>query len=397
MRVLHIGKFYPPFAGGMENFMGDLLPALERRDIRTFALVHDHEPGGRRTRHRPPYHGVYRVPCHGTLLYAPISPGFPLALIRAIRAFRPHILHMHLPNTSAFWAMAIPAARRVPWVVQWQSDVVSSHIDRRLALAYGLYRPLEQKLLKSAYAVIASSPPYLDTSKPLERWREKCRVIPLGLDPGRLRMPGPDTQEWAGRMWRTGKTRIISIGRLTYYKGHEILIKAALDLPEAHILIVGEGERKGHLTEAIRRRGLGGRVGLTGFLPDENLRALLATSDLLCLPSIERTEAFGLVLIEAMGYGKPVVASHVPGSGMGWIVDHLKTGILVKPGHADHLASALRLLCQRPDLRGRMARAGRKRFKTLFHVDQVAGKISSLYEEVLSQGAGGRSAFISGD
>lgn len=381
MRVLHIGKFYPPFAGGMENFMGDLLPALERRNIHTAALVHGHEFGRREAYEGDLAARIYRVPCYGSLLYAPISPGFALALRREIRAFRPDILHMHLPNTSAFLAMAIPCAREIPWVIQWQSDIVNSDIDRRLAIAYRLYQPLERQFLKMAYAIIASSPPYFDTSKPLSSWREKCRVIPLGLDENRLKMPGKDLENWAEGRWQTGRTRIISVGRLTYYKGHEVLIRAAVDLPQSHIIIVGEGDRKEHLRGLIRQLGLGGRVELTGFMPDEKLRALLATSDSFCLPSIERTEAFGLVLLEAMRYAKPVVASDVSGSGMGWIIRHMETGLLVKSGAVDDLTRALKLLCQRPDLRVRMAEAGRKRFHAVFRIDQVADRISSLYLE----------------
>ena len=382
MRVLHIGKFYPPFAGGMENFMGDLLPALERRNIHTAALVHGHEFGRRAVYKNDVAARVHRVPCYGSFLYAPISPGFALALRREIHVFRPDILHMHLPNTSAFLAMVIPSARKVPWVIQWQSDIVNSDVDRRLAIAYGLYQPLEHRFLEKASAIIASTPPYFDTSGPLSSWREKCRVIPLGLDETRLKMPGRDLKDWADDRWQTGRTRILSVGRLTYYKGHEVLIRAAANLPQSHIIIVGEGDRKEHLRGLIRQLGVEERVELTGFMPDDKLRALHATSDLFCLPSIERTEAFGLVLLEAMRYLKPVVASDVPGSGMGWIVRHLETGLLVKPGAVDDLAQALQLLCQRPGLRVRMAEAGRKRFYEVFRIDQVADRISSLYQEV---------------
>ena len=382
MRVLHIGKFYPPFAGGMENFMGDLLPALERRDIHTAALVHGHEFGRRAVYNNDMAAGVHRVPCYGSLLYAPISPGFALALRREIHAFRPDILHMHLPNTSAFLAMAMPSAREIPWVIQWQSDIVNSDVDRRLAIAYGLYQPLERRFLKKASAIIASTPPYFETSEPLSSWREKCRVIPLGLDETRLKMPGRDSMDWAHGIWQTGRTRILSVGRLTYYKGHEFLIRAAANLPQSHIIIVGEGDRKEYLRGLIRELGLERRVELTGFMPDDKLWALHATSDLFCLPSIERTEAFGLVLLEAMRYSKPVVASDVPGSGMGWIIRHMETGLLVKPGAVDDLAQALQLLSQRPDLRERMAEAGRKRFYAVFRIDHVADRISSVYQEV---------------
>ncbi|MCC9002203.1 MAG: glycosyltransferase, partial [Candidatus Competibacter sp.] len=144
MRVLHVGKYYPPFAGGMEHFLADLLPALQAQGVTSAALVH-HERPGRRGQWPASVDPlpIYRAPCFGRLLYAPLSPAFPFWLNRILCEFRPDLLHLHLPNTSAFWVMASTAARRLPWVVHWHADVVASLIDRRLALAYRLYRPLE--------------------------------------------------------------------------------------------------------------------------------------------------------------------------------------------------------------------------------------------------------------
>jgi len=120
MRILHIGKFFPPVTGGIESFLGDLLPALERGRVKTAALVHDdinHEPV-------PACHRkatLFRVPCYGTLLYVPISPAFIFAMRKAIQEFRPDILHFHVPNTSAFWALPLSIAGALPWVVHWHA------------------------------------------------------------------------------------------------------------------------------------------------------------------------------------------------------------------------------------------------------------------------------------
>ena len=189
MRVLHIGKFYPPFAGGMENFMGDLLPALQSNGVDVAAVVHDHANGLVHDHQGTGSPAVYRVPCLGSLLYAPVSPGFPFILRQVISRFKPNILHLHMPNTSAFWVMALPCARRIPWVVHWHSDVVASEIDRRMAVSYQLYRPFEQRLLKLSGSIVATSRPYLETSKALSPWRNKCKVVELGMDPDRLNIP----------------------------------------------------------------------------------------------------------------------------------------------------------------------------------------------------------------
>lgn len=328
---------------------------------------------------------MYSVPCYGRWLYTPVSPGFPLVLKRAIHDFKPHILHLHLPNTSAFWVLVVPSASRVPWVIQWQSDIVRSTVDRRLAWAYRFYRPLEQRLLRRAAVVVTSSEPYLETSQPLAPWRGKCRVISLGIDQKRLKMPDSAVLRWAEEgVWRPGKTRILSIGRLTYYKGHEVLIRAAAHMPDAHVLVVGQGDRERALKREISRLGLNGRVTLLGFLPDRNVQALLSTCDIFCLPSIERTEAFGLVILEAMAYGKPVVAADVTGSGMGWIIQHEKTGILVPPRDPVALADALLSLARDSVLRHRLYREAVKRFEDLFQIDEVAKKIHDLYRDVLS-------------
>ena len=126
------------------------------------------------------------------------------------------------------------------------------------------------------------------------------------------------------------------------------------------------------------------RVTLQGFVPDHQIRALLATCDMFCLPSIERTEAFGLVILEAMGYEKPVVASDVEGSGMGWIVRHGETGFLVPPGNPRAMADALSFLTGNPDVRRRMSQAALERFDSDFHIDRVAREIHAMYEDVLS-------------
>ncbi len=385
LRVLHIGKYHPPFVGGMENFLGDLLPTLERYGITTAALVHGHEFGRKSAYGQDKENRIYRVPTYGNLLFAPISPAFPVYLLRLIVDFKPHILHMHLPNISAFWAILSSRARKLPWIVQWQSDVIFSEINARLA---AVYRPVEQYLLGKANQIIVATPPYLSSSSALSKWQEKCQVIPLGLNEKRLEKPQGSALEWAEKVWQPGKMRVLAIGRLTYYKGHEILIKAAAKVPQTHTLIIGKGDLKDRLDYLVRTWGLKERVELIGFVSDEKRTALLATCDVLCLPSIERTEAFGLVLLEAMTFSKPVVVSNVPGSGMGWIVCHEKTGLHVVPGDVDDLSKALQLLFDHPEKRRIMGSAGKKRFNELFRIEQTAKRTAGLYQEVIDINAG---------
>lgn len=408
MRVLHLGKYYPPFAGGIEHFLADLLPALQRQGIAAAALVHDEQPFRRTPPPAPDQRlPIYRAPCHGRWLYAPISPTFPFWLHRTIRDFQPDLLHLHLPNTSAFWALMVPAARRLPWVIHWHADVVASAIDRRLALAYRLYRPFEQRLLAASRAIIATSPPYLEASAALAPWRERCHIIPLGLDPVRIPEPDPAAQQRAEAWWnaveyfppapspRAGEgpgggaapLRILAIGRLTYYKGHETLIRAAAGLPNSRVLIVGTGERQTRLQALIQALNLNERVALPGFQPAADLNALLASCDVLCLPSLERTEAFGLVLLEAMRFGKPVVVSDIPGSGTGWVVRQARYGLLTPPGDPLALAAALRELQADPARRAALGLAGKAGLREQFGIGPVATAVIDCYRQVLDRPA----------
>lgn len=380
MKVLHLGKFYPPFAGGIENFMGDLLPALENLGVKVFALVHNHHFYRRLSATINNNSNLLRVPCYGTLLYAPISPYFPIALKKSIFSFAPNILHLHLPNTSAFYALFCSSALKIPWVVHWHSDVVQSKFDRRLKLAYPIYRIFEKAILRKAAVIIAASPPYLLSSIALKPWRYKCCVVPYGID--RTRLPPPQKNDfiWANAQWPEQSLRVLTVGRLTYYKGHDVLIRAAaVTANSLQVLIVGRGDKIKAHRQLIDRLGLNERVKLLGEIATPQLQALMATCDCLCLPSIERTEAFGLVLPEAMSHGKPVVSSDIAGSGVGWVVQHEKTGILVRPGDHQALAGAFDRLAQEPELGRRLGAAAGQHFLKEFRIEKLAERIKRIY------------------
>lgn len=387
--VLHVGKYYPPATGGIENFLVDLIGNQAWNGIKVAAVVHEerlHRSAATPATHPdsaglPPV-SLYRAPALGRLLYAPVSPAFPLWLRRALRTERPDILHLHLPNTSAFWALLLPEARRLPWVIHWHADVVPSDVERRLRLAYPVYRRFEQRLLRRAAAVIATSPPYLTASRALTPWHDKCRVVPLGLDPSRIPAPSPRARRQAESLWGTAAFRILAVGRLTYYKGFEYLLRAMPEVNNGRAVIVGSGERRQTLESEIERLELDERAILTGSLSAVDLHALMQSCDCICLPSIERTEAFGMVLLEAMAHGKPAVVSDVPGSGVGWVVRNGENGIVVPPAESTALSTALRSLRDERTTSLRMGRRGRQRYEAEFRIDQVSRKVIELYKEI---------------
>lgn len=381
MRVLHLGKYWPPFMGGIETFMADLLPAQAALGLEVGALVHDHSGGELPPESELDGVRVWRAPSAGRLLYAPVSPLFPLWLNRVIKRFRPHLLHLHLPNTSAFWALLSPAARRLPWVIHWHSDVVASGFDRRLALAYPLYRPFERMLLARGRRIIATSPPYRDSSSALAPWHERVTVIPLGMDAGRLPRADPSAREWARGCW-SGGLRLLCIGRLTYYKGHEVLLRALARVPGASLVLVGEGERRTELERLVGELGIGERVSLVGRRTDREVAALMEGCELFCLPSVERTEAFGVVLMEAMACGRPSLVSAIEGSGVGWVVQEGGAGFHAPAGDIEGWSTRLAELVAAPERLEDAASRGRERFDQCFRIDTVAERTLSLYREM---------------
>jgi len=385
MRVLHIGKFYPPFAGGIEHFMADLITVQRAQGIDAIALVHHHQapkwwqlwqnPKADPEQTAP----IYRCPCYGRILYAPIAPLFPWWLSRIIKQQKPDILHLHLPNTSAFFALLSPAARKIPWIIHWHSDVIASKFDKRLDLLYSLYKPWEQALLKRAKAIIATSPPYLQASPSLQTWCDKTQIIPLGLADTQPPKITQTAQNWAKQQWHKTDLKVLHVGRLTYYKGQKNLLEALAQTHNTQLLIVGSGELKSALTQQIQSLNLSDKVKLLGFVSNTHLEALFASCDCFCLPSIERTEAFGVVLLEAMRYQKPIIASDLKDSGMSWVVQNGKTGRLVPPNDSQTLAQVLQTCQTQIDQRINWGQQGYQRLQQQFALPAIAKKIQNLY------------------
>lgn len=360
--------------------MRDAMVALARRGIASIALVHRHSLSFRTidetfvaSGHK--FH-VIRTGMWARLLFTPISPAFPWHLRRIIKIAKPDILHLHLPNASVFWALILPSARRIPWVVHWHADIITSAQGSWMSLFYKLYRPFEHAVLKRARSIVATSLPYQESSQPLKKWLSKCHVVPLGVDIERY----AKTTE-SKPFPTTSLLRVLAVGRLTYYKGFRYLIEAAAQVPNIHVNLVGRGEQEEQLKELVTSQNLQDRVTFHGSLSDAELAQQMEICDCLCLPSIERTEAFGMVLLEAMYFGKATIIGDVEGSGMGWVVDDGITGIKVKPADTDALAGAIRRLeTNRAELTG-MGQRGKIKFDQQFEINHAISKLVDIYQQ----------------
>jgi glycosyltransferase involved in cell wall biosynthesis len=321
---------------------------------------------------------VMRCPVWLRMAFVPVAPSFAVWLRRAIKKFRPDVLHIHMPNASAFWALLLTAARRIPWVVHWHSDVEQSRFRLTLRMGYPHYFIFERAVLEAAEAIIVTSPQYLEASRTLEPWSEKCHVVPLGVDPARLPPVTSDEAE-ALAPWGGEGLRVLMVGRLSYYKGFDTVVRAVAGEPRLQLVLVGDGEEKALLGRILREAGRPSNVRLIGEADDVTVRALFASCDVFCLPSRERTEAFGLVLLEAMRYAKPLVVSDLPGSGMTWVARGNQNAVLVKPDDPDAWRETLVRLAGAPRDRQLMGRLGYERYLREFDISAVATRVKELY------------------
>ncbi|MCU7375990.1 glycosyltransferase [Paucibacter sp. O1-1] len=175
------------------------------------------------------------------------------------------------------------------------------------------------------------------------------------------------------------------MGRLSHYKGHEVLLDALREVPDAALVLVGTGERENNLRTRVAELGLQDRVTLTGYLDDDALARAYADADLFCLPSLDRAEAFGMVLLEAMRAGLPTVASAIPGSGVGFVVEQESTGLLVPPSDPPALAAAIRRVAADPALARQWGSNARERWRTQFTPQAVAQQTQAVYRRVLAR------------
>lgn len=318
---------------------------------------------------------IVRTPMFGTVSSVPISPTNPLAY-RGLHADY-NIIHLHAPNPLAnLAAMLFPTKAKL--VVHWHSDILKPKAQMMI------YEPLQKWMLNRADAIVATSENYARSSVPLRDHQHKVHVIPIGADLDDLR---PDS----GKVLRIkqtyeGRFLVFCLGRLAAYKGFDYIIEAARKLDGCQIMIGGKGPDFRRLHELIEKQGVQDRVALLGGIDHSELASYYAAADVFCLPSHLRTEAYGVVQLEAMALGTPVVSTAIPGSGVGWVNAHEESGLVVAPRSSDQLADAIMRLKNGEALRAALAQGGRERYERLFRHDTMVDKIQNLYQTLTRNG-----------
>jgi rhamnosyl/mannosyltransferase len=361
LRVLHIGKYYWPCRGGIETHVRSLCERLSTRaDVRVIAC----NTGPATVRERVGAVEVVRVGTWGTLRGAPLCP----AMAGHIRRAPADLVHLHLPHPTGVLAW-LASGHRAPLVLTYHSDIV-----RQRLLGKAL-QPILLTAIGRAAAVIFSAPQLRDKAL-LAPPPDRCRVIPFGIEPDDFERCDPEAV--ARIRARCGPRVVMSAGRLVYYKGFEYLIRAMARV-EGTLLLAGDGPLRAALQAEARRAGIAGRVIFTGAV--EDLLPYYHAADVFVLPSVARSEAFGIVQLEAMACGKPVVNTHVD-SAVPFVSIGGVTGLTVPLADAAALAEAIHLLLDNPDLRARYGEAARRRVRQEFSAGGMADRTLQLYLEL---------------
>lgn len=366
MKVLHVYKDYPPVRGGIENHIRTLAAEQARSGLDVQVLV----TGQGRTTTRKTEHAVTVVKAGRQLELAQTPLSWQLFRERADET--PDVVHLHVPYPLGELAELVFGRRR-GLVVTYHSDVVR---QRRLI---HLYRPILRQVLQRANVIILSSPRYASRSPFLPPFLEKCVVVPHGIDPSPFLSADPDRVAAVKRAWPG--PLVLFVGRFRYYKGLSYLVEAAQWI-HGNVLLVGTGPTEASVRRQVQSLRLNGRLGLAGDVDDEWLPAYYSAADVFVLPSVERSEAFGLVQLEAMASAIPVVCTEL-GTGTSFVNVHGETGLVVPPRDARALAEAVNSLLTDPVLRARFGAAGRARVKAKFQARQMVEQVAALYRSAL--------------
>ena len=375
MRVLHLGKYFPPYTGGVETVTFELAHGMTRRGVVSDVLCFN--PGGPRLEERWEGYSVTRAATPLVAASTPLSPDF----VRLLARMAPNhdILHMHCPNPMA--ALALRLIRpKAKIVLHWHSDVIR---QKRFNQAYRLL--LGNWLAARADAVVGATPAHVEASEYAQAFRGKSHIVPFCLDPAPFEPQNVDQNALSRLRDRfPGKKAVFALGRLISYKGFDVLLDAAKQLPDDWVVLIGgTGPLEIELRAMIDQLGLTGKAELLGRIPQEEISAHYHFCRVFCLPSVTRAEMYGMVQLEAMASGRPVVSTRIEGSGVPWVNRHGVTGLIVPPGDPGALALAFLEIDADEERYRTMSENGLLASRERFAPDIMLDGVEKMYRELI--------------
>ncbi|MBD2571270.1 glycosyltransferase [Anabaena lutea] len=382
-RIIHLSKYYPPDRGGIETHVQTLAQtqAALGAEVHVVCVNAFNEQGqlSSSTQTVKEMDGNVSVTRMGRLLSLArfdVCPELPKKVCQLAKQSNT-LLHLHTPNPTMLIALTM-LHRRVPLIITHHSDVIKQKV-----LKYGL-RPFEHLVYSRSSQVLTTSSPYIQGSKFLRFYRDKLSYLPLGLDASNYSQPNKRAiafshslkNKYPGPIW-------LAVGRLVYYKALHVAIEA-LTMVKGTLVIIGVGSLEQELKTLAKKLGVDKRIVWLGHVNEDELVGAYHAATSLWFPSNIRSEGFGLVQVEAMASGCPVINANIPCSGVPWVSRHEQEGLTVPINNPVALAEASQRLLREPGLRNRLAAASRKRAEYFNHTT-MAQRSFKFYEEVLHQ------------
>ncbi len=368
-RIVHVYKdVYPPVEGGIERIIHWLSRLTSHQfDVHVIIAARDRRGGQRELADGVT---VTEVPCFGRALSTPLAPGF----ITALRRSRADLFHFHIPHPTGE-AAYILSGLKTPAVATYHSDVV------RQKQAMKLYNPIFQAFLRRMAVIMPTSRRYLETSESLAPHQVRCQVVPLGYPLAEYEAT-PGILQRAAHLRHQYGSYLFFMGCLRAYKGLPYLLRALTHLPQARLLIAGDGAQREALEKMTDELDLRHQVLFLGRVSQQDGVALLHGAAAFVLPAHQRSEAFGLCQIEAMACSLPVISTNLP-TGVPEVNADGISGLIVPPADPEALAAAIARLLDDEDLRRQLGQGGHRRFLENYQAETMAEKVSVIYRQVL--------------
>ncbi len=371
MKILQLGKFYDSYTGGIETVIYDITETLNERGVSCDVLC-----ANKNNLYQEEFRKNYKIMRTKTwrmCCATAITPQMIFTLRKIINEY--DIVHIHAPDPMATLALFCVNTTKQKIVLHWHSDIIKQKYLLKL------YAPLQNWLLKKADKIITTTPKYRQESAYLQNFQAQCVDIPIGIN--RNKLIADEAFVTKIKHQYQGKKIIFSLGRLVYYKGFEYLIKSAQYLNDDYVILIGgDGYLKQDLQNLIKDNGLQDRVKLVGKIDETDLGSYYKACDVFCLPSIVKSEAFGIVQVEAMSFGKPVVATTIAGSGVDWVNLDGVSGVNVSPKQPQALANAFIDLFSDNDRYNQYCIDAKQRFQQIFVRDKMVDSVLDLYKKL---------------
>lgn len=373
IRLLQIGKYFFPDQGGVETVTQAVSDALWPMDIQADVLCFSQR------RQYPTLDLPYRI-LRAKTDFRLSNKSFSVDYLRQIAALAPHydVGLLHLPNPIGMFGVL--RSWNKPLLLLWHADITTYPV------LGGVLRGLERKVVQKCARAVVPTNAHVTGSYLARELATKAAVIPFPFDRNRLPRNNGGGEGAARVSAFAGSRRIVlAVGRLVGYKGFDVLISASKRLREdLCVVITGTGPLAEELKAQVEQQGAGSKVLLLGSVDDADLAALYEAAHIVAMPSVTRAEMYGVTQVEAMSFGRPVVSTNIPGSGVSQVNLHGETGLVVQPGDPVELADALNRLASDPDLYARLSSGALRSIEETHDLRSAGAKWASTIREVLA-------------